>query len=136
LKRRWSLLVFALFALGCGRGDGSATVRVTGNVTLDGAVIDVGTIDFVPLGSQQGRSTTAQIVEGAYEADVAPGRVRVYFHATRESGRTIEMFDQPTPERINVIPPHYQQGLEIEVDMHDTTHDFDLSADADGSSSR
>lgn len=116
-----------LVALGCSDENDFPTVRISGQVLLDGVAIDQGTIDFVPIGSQKGRSTTAKISAGAYDADVAPGKQRVYIHATRETGRTVTMFDQAMPERESLIPEHYHQGIDVVVSDGDATHDFDLT---------
>ena len=67
---------------------------VAGQVTLDGAPLAVGAIQFIPLQTDQGRATGGTIQDGQYRLtdDAAPeiGTYRVEIRATRKTGRMVQ----------------------------------------------
>jgi hypothetical protein len=85
LKRSSFVLLLASFALvtiaGCGPS-GPETVRVTGNVTFEGAPVSEGDIVFIPP-EPTGLSTAARITNGVYTMDATPGEKKVEIRATR-----------------------------------------------------
>ncbi len=127
--RRLAPSIIAALAFGGCTGPKFTTTPLAGSVTVDGQPVAEGTINFVPAGVEQGPSTSAPIVAGKYQADVPVGSVRVHFQATRETGKTVDVFGTPQPERVNVIPPQYHGGVAIDVSPQQAQHDFDLQFD-------
>jgi hypothetical protein len=125
--KRWrpGLWLFVVAAAGC-TGEKFDRVTLTGSVTIDGQGVERGTIDFQPLEQGQGPSTTADIAAGKYTAEVPVGKLKVFFHATRETGKMIDVFGKQQPETENIIPAAYQSGIEITVSEGETTRDFAL----------
>ncbi len=117
----------ALLAIaGCGV-QGYPTVRLEGCVRVNGHPIEQGNITFTPLQSDQGASVAARIESGNYVVVKAPrGKVRVDFHAVKETGKTIMQYGKPYPETVNVIPEKYRAGLEIAIDGDNLHKDFSL----------
>ena len=112
---------------GCG-GPGFPTARLEGTVTVDGQPVEKGNISFTPTQADRGSGATATISSGHYVAQGVPqGKVRVYFDATKETGRTTEQFGKQYPETVNVIPEKYRAGLQIEVSGETVNQDFKLS---------
>ena len=126
VKYFFVMMPAVLASLGCGGEPEFDQVRITGTVMIDARPIEEGTINFVPQDADRGRSTAADIVAGKYEADVSLGNVRAYFQATRETGRTITLYDLPHPERVNLIPAPYRQGVEINIGPEDQIRNFEL----------
>ena len=120
-------LLSSLAIVGC-TGAKFDRVTLTGTVTIDGEPIPHGTIDFQPQEQGQGPSATAPISAGKYAAEVPLGKLKVFFHATRETGQMIDVFGKPQPETENIIPPAYQSGIEITVTAGETARDFSLTA--------
>jgi hypothetical protein len=111
---------------GCG-GRGAATARLEGTITVNGQPVTKGIVSFAPLKPDHGRGSTATIVDGRYSVRDAPtGKVRVSFHAVKDTGRTVTQFGKPYPEVIDIIPDKYRAGLEIEVGGDMTNQDFNL----------
>ena len=116
-----------LLAIGC-NGPKFTTVPLSGNVTIDGQPVAQGTIDFQPQEQGQGPSASAPIVDGKYAAEVPAGKLKVFFHATRETGKMVDVFGKPTPETENIIPSAYQAGVEFTAAAGEATHDFSLTS--------
>lgn len=97
-------------------------------MTLDGQPLAEGTIAFVSQARSGGPSATAQIVAGRYRAQAVPrGKVLVYLHATKDTGRTVEVTrGLPEPEVVNVIPEQYRNGVAIDVASESVKRDFEL----------
>ena len=129
---RTTLALIGLLAVagmaGCG-GPGFPSARLEGTVTVDGQPVETGNISFTPTQADRGSGATATISGGRYVAEGVPqGKVRVYFDATRETGRTIEQFGKPYPETVNVIPEKYRAGMEIDVSGEEVNQDFKLTS--------
>lgn len=76
--RLWTLAILGLCLLaGCGSGDPLGRKAISGTVTLDGAPVKAGTINFDPKGSGITTSSGANITDGkfaiAQEVGVPPG---------------------------------------------------------------
>ena len=113
---------------GCGGATPSKfpTAMLKGAVTIDGAPVERGQLNFQPLGS--GQSATAVIEQGQYSLNAAPhGKVRVVFTITRETGKMNTEYSQPIPEVENLVPAADRSGREIDV-SGDGTHDFALTS--------
>jgi hypothetical protein len=123
---RMAGLVVLVFVAGCGR-TGPPTATLEGSVTLDGKPLEKGTISFVSQ-EKTGGSATAEIVAGPYRAEHVPrGKVLVYLHATKDTGRMVEiMKGSPQQEIINIVPEKYRAGITIEVTEPVVHRDFDL----------
>ncbi len=120
--------VIALLPLLVRGGPGYSTAKLAGTVTIDGTPIAAGTITFTPLEGNRGLGQPAEIKAGRYEASNVPqGKVRVDFHATRETGKMVDFFGKPTPEVENLIPAHYRTGLPLEVTGDNPQQDFKLT---------
>jgi len=118
-----------VFLAGCGKESDGRSARLKGRVTLDGAAIAEGTINFLPEKSGQAPPASAQIADGYYDARAVPlGKVRVQIVATRETGRMIPGSSQPVPEVLSIIPPRYAQGIPIEVTSENPEQDFPLTS--------
>lgn len=139
LKASWkagcalALAVCCVAFAGCAPKDG--LVPIKGTVTLDGAPIEKGTVNFAPKG---GSGTTAggAIVNGKYEARVSPGKMAVTIYAQKS-----EKIENPTQEQIergiteikvDVVPAKYNRASTLEVDIVEGQKDpvdFELTTD-------
>lgn len=127
--RRFAIALAAAFVVAGCNPAAFPTVRLEGRVTIDGQPVEKGQINFASSQQGGGPSATAQIVAGRYVADRVPqGKVRVYFDATRQTGKTVEHYGQQWPEIVNIVPQKYRGGIEIEVAGKTATYDFDLQS--------
>lgn len=122
-----TVVVGAFVVLGC--SSQPATIHLHGEVTVDGQPVDRGNVSFIPESPQQGSAFSTEIRDGRYEADVPAGPLRVYFQATRETGRMIDVFGKPQPETENIIPGRYQGGLRIDASTSDPLQNFHLTTE-------
>lgn len=113
-----ALAVCCVAFVGCAPKDGLTPVK--GTVTLDGAPIEKGTINFAPKGGP-GTATGALIVDGKYEARVSPGKMAVTIYAQKA-----EKIENPTQEQIergitenlvDIIPAKYNRASTLEADI-------------------
>lgn len=128
-----ALAVCCVAFVGCGPKDGLTPVK--GTVTLDGAPIEKGTINFAPKGGP-GTATGAPIVDGKYEARVSPGKMAVTIYAQKA-----EKIENPTQEQIDrgitenivdIIPAKYNRASTLEADIAEGQKepvDFALTTD-------
>lgn len=81
------------FVAGCG-GESKNTIKVSGNVTVEGAPVEKGSITFVPA---DGNTTSAGgvIVDGKYTADVPPGEKKVMVLGTKVVGTELVLEGVP-----------------------------------------
>jgi hypothetical protein len=122
------LALVSVAVLGCGAEKRENTVQVEGQVKLDGQPLAEGNMQILPEGKTRGRPDGAIIADGRYTAQNVPlGKVRVIINATKETGRMMTDTSEPYPERINIIPPRYRDGIVIEVKEGDEARDFDLT---------
>jgi hypothetical protein len=113
---------------GCGdSGPSFPVANLAGSVSIDGAPVAQGNINFIPTGPQQAPATMAKIVDGRYDARNVPlGTVLVRFSAGRETGEMNTEHDAPFPIVENLIPEAYWDGIEVDVTGDDPQRDFDL----------
>jgi len=116
--------------------EGAQRFAVSGKVTVEGTPVDVGTISFLPAGSEQ-RVAGGTIADGVYavEEDMGPngGPYKVEIHWHKKTGKQYmdrdagEMYD----ERKEGLPARYHTSTELtaEVTAKQTTFDFDLQSE-------
>jgi hypothetical protein len=133
-----ALLVCLLACVGCG---GSGTVAVRGAVTLDGAPLQNGEIEFSPSSGTSGPTAGAVIENGQYEVPAVEQGLRaggVYdVRITSLQGRGNFAKDPNAPggkrEALeNVIPPRYNETTELQITVSaesgESVHDFELTS--------
>ena len=121
-----------LLAAGCGQG--TEMPEVAGTVTVDGALIDEGTIRFVSL-DRKGPTAGTMIRAGKYRVAVPVGRKRVQIEAFRPGGSPrhntypgmadMQSTVQFLPARYNV---ETRLGAEITADAEKRPLDFELKS--------
>ena len=127
-----------LLQTGCGESVSShPTVKLAGQVSVAGQPIDEGRISFFPVTKSAkegvnaadggGQADSCPIAAGGYQvARVPKGKVLVTFSAIRETGKIVHEHDHDFPERVSIIPPKCQAGIEIQMDADNAALDFDL----------
>jgi len=127
----WATLVPTI---GCSR-EPLPGAHLAGKVTIQGQPVPAdaeGRIRFMPTSPGQGPPVETTIQNSRYEIrNVPKGKQRVFFYITRRTGRVI--LNQTSPdayphqeERENLVPPRFQQGVEIEVSADNLQLDFHL----------
>ncbi|WP_437224315.1 hypothetical protein SH661x_003576 [Planctomicrobium sp. SH661] len=121
------------FAVGCG-GGGDNRASITGNVSLDGAPVENGTIRFL---AENGPTAGGTITAGKYEIPptLGPmvGKNKVEIRAEKKTGKQIPV-GSPAPagtmmdETVESIPDQYntKSTLTVDVVAGKNTKDFDL----------
>jgi hypothetical protein len=128
-SRFWflSIVCCLVWVTGCGPSDG--LVQVGGTVTFDGAPIPEGTIQFRSLDGDQ-KAYAASILDGKYEARIAPGPASVEVRASRViEGKFVESNPgELDPVGEMYIPEKYNSRteLKITVQSNKTDENFDL----------
>ena len=94
---------------------------VDGEVTIDGAAVKEGTLQFMPAPGTKGQVAQANIVDGKFAAKNVPiGKLRVMFNITRKTGKMITEYSTPYPEVEDMVPEQYRSGIEVTVNEKDT----------------
>ena len=111
--------------VGCQKNDGLCSVE--GTVTLDGAPLAEGTINFGPMAGSHGTATGAKITDGKYSARASAGEMVV----TVRSQKRETVQDPDHGEMITateIIPEKYNQQSELKATIQPgkNTFDFDL----------
>lgn len=127
----WVAAILLVSAVGCGDGMGP-TAHLAGKVTLFGKPVPSdaeGSITFIreqPQGKKA--SVTVPVVAGQYDSPETPqGNLRAFIALSRKgkkrkSARTGEHYQ----EIVNILPPKYATGIQLEVNGDDTSRNFDL----------
>jgi hypothetical protein len=117
------LLLVAIVAVGCSRGDPQGRRAITGTVTLDGTPLAKGNIQF-QSDQPSGPTTGAVIAAGKFsiptEKGLPPGKYRVRIFATKPgTGEATPgtMPGEPIPPAEEMIPPEYNSQSENFVDV-------------------
>jgi hypothetical protein len=133
-----SVIAAAILAVGC---DAGPNLRgVSGSVTLDGAPVADGSIEFTPVEGTKGQIAGAAIKEGRYAVPehhgvLIGGTYKVAIVSMRKTGRAVEGFTdgagRPLPEFENYIPAKYNDETELEITISDddSPSDFVLQGD-------
>lgn len=125
--------IIASAVTGCSSApSGPKTYPVSGTVTFAGLPVEQGKILFRHLAGDE-RGYSAEIVAGAYEAEVEAGPMRVEITASRVvPGKFTEVNPgEKDPVYEMYIPKQYnaKSVLEIEVAPEKNEHSFELKAD-------
>jgi hypothetical protein len=97
----------ALLASGCSAA-GDKPVKVSGTVLLDGSPMPEGEISFITEGEPPAIGT---IRNGAFEADVKPGKRRVEVRRWETVAAPKETtIKAEAPNRINKLPPRFNDA--------------------------
>jgi hypothetical protein len=141
MKSWWFLacvLASCLFALaaGCGADNPLGRKAISGNVTLDGAPIANGSVNFQPMQSG-GVSSGAVITAGKYsivaEQGLPTGKYRVVINATDAAAGQLPAGAMPgddVPEAKELVPPEWNEKSEHMIDVTDKSaqeFNFDIS---------
>lgn len=123
------VVVMGLFVIaGCGKG--TARLKISGEVTLDGAPLDGGSIRFTLLGSETTLTSGAMIHNGEYkipkQKGLLPGTYHLEISAPDTDGPTTMARATPggpgIPVAVERIPPEYN------IDSNKT---IEVTADGD-----
>lgn len=115
------------FVYGCGDGSGNRK-EVKGTVKLHGALLDNGSIEFIPLATSGDGATKsgAMITKGAYVIPKAlglvPGKYKVIISAGDGKTPAANPDEPPGPTGANIIsvdliPPEYNVDSKQEVEV-------------------
>jgi hypothetical protein len=131
---RPAVLLLLAIATGCAQS-GLARRIVHGSVTCGGKKVARGIVRFVPIGSTQGPTTAARIIDGQYRADnrdgVPLGRHRVEISARRATGKKIQTPEGQTVDELAEVGSAAYAGAqsplvaEVKADG-DGQFDFDV----------
>jgi hypothetical protein len=133
--------------VGCNGETEPLTMRVWGDVTLDGKPLDEGSIVFSPAENTAGGSAGGGIKQGRYDVPstaglVSGGKYRVEITALRPVGKQlpniIERGGPPLQASENYIPPTYNAKTTLAVTVSDDSskNQFDFKLLAKASKSR
>jgi len=124
-----AIAVMMLVVPGC-RGDG--TVKISGKVTVDGEVVETGSIAFAPL---DGKTSVegAEIINGEYKAKVPPGdkivRIRGMKLQPTEVYDVVSKTTHVSSTAIRITDVKYEaekSPLQATITKNGEVHDFDL----------
>lgn len=139
-------LLLGILLAGCHSDAGPPRAVVSGTVSYQGKLLEVGEIRFIPTKGTTGPVCIAPISGGKYRADhrggavVGAARVEIYgYHADPNDSASTQDPNRPDfggprqagPSLIQFLPPKYntQSQLEtvIEPDLRELNRDFTLS---------
>ena len=128
------LFFLAAFLCGCG-GPSYSSLTVSGRVTIDGAAVPKGYVQFGPVGDTSGPAVAAEIHDGDYRCEKVPqGKVRATFIAQAAEPTTV--FDKANncthevPK--DILPPSCRDGLPAEITAGENRLDFPLKSKGPG----
>ena len=123
------IALLAATSAGCS-GDGLHSI--SGSVTLEGQMLENGTIEFLPADGR-GPTAGAIIERGRYSVRMAPGPKTVRIHGFKKVGQGPAAPGDPTSPMIDVnqqiVPAKYNthSGLHCEVTSDKLAYDFALT---------
>ena len=105
-----------VLSAGCGS---EPKAEVSGTVTLDGAPIENGAIQFYPVGAN-GQTAGAGIENGKYKVSTSVGEMTVTINASKVVGKQ-KMYDTPDSPVIDkvveILPPEYNSMSTLKVTL-------------------
>jgi hypothetical protein len=122
--------VVCLF-LACGCGAGGKRAAVSGKVTLDGELLETGSITFQPIEGTESPSAGAAITRGAYDIPRTKGPTagvfRVEIRAKRKTGKQIPAGSPAPPgtmvdEVVEVVPARYNKESTLRAEVKPGTN--------------
>ena len=124
--------------LGCGGGDGLNRKAISGKVTVDGAAVPNGSVNFEPL-YQGGVGSGAVITKGAYKIEqkdgLPPGKYRVQI--TGDDGTNFGVSpgkmpgDEDMPPIKQLVPASWNSGSKHEIEVKaEGPFEFDFAIDS------
>jgi len=125
-----SVIAFAIMAMSGCFSDG--TVRISGKVTVDGELVETGSIAFAPA---DGNTSVegAEIVNGEYKAKVPPGEKIVRIRGMKlQPSEVFDAVSQKThvsSTAIRITDAKYEAAdspLKATITKNGEVHDFDL----------
>ena len=113
-------LVLAILTACLSCGSGGSLNSISGQATVDGSPVDVGTIRITPASDPESRGSGGPIIDGQFQVTMSeglePGSYSVAVQASRKTGRTVKdpqrgevpeilplvLADSPKPVELNV----------------------------------
>jgi hypothetical protein len=123
-------IAFVILALAGCSGDG--TVKISGTVTVDGVLVETGSIAFAPA---DGKTSVegAEITNGGYQAKVPPGakivRIRGMKLQPSEVYDAVSKTTHVSSTAIRITDIKYEAAhspLQVTITKNGEKHDFDL----------
>lgn len=88
----WSFIL--IIFIGCSP---NSTVSLKGKVLLDGEVVEMGSVSFLPMGMEGAIKVAAEITQGKYAVKegqgLVPGKYKVEIHWSKGTGKKIASAD-------------------------------------------
>ncbi len=124
-------VMFLLLLVGCGSSDRAS---VNGTITLDGKLVESGSITFFPSEGTKGPSAGATIKDGYYEINTANkgvviGKNRIVLNANHKTGRRMPNPFDPTvmiDEVVQAFPPEYSTESKVIRDIQSGENQINL----------
>jgi hypothetical protein len=111
------VLVLAVIVSGIGCSPQGPQSTVRGTVTLDGAPLADGLINFVAV-DLQSPTAEAKIADGRFEVAVPPGEKRVEIRAPKVTGKK-KVYDTPESPTVDIVeerlPSRYNSQSELQM---------------------
>jgi len=131
----WRAVLFVLLGLsaaGLLSGCGPATATISGEVKVNGALLQKGVISFVPA-DNTGAPVTAEITNGKYEVKTTAGKKFVQISAPVVTGKRKESPAENAPMieiTTESLPAKYHSKTELTFDVQPggNTKNWDLEA--------
>lgn len=127
----WMLCLMCM--LGC--GEKSNRVTVSGNVTLDGEPIEIGTIRFVDK-SGLVPSAAGPIENGKYSVQIEPGEKKVMIQGYKVDGylSMVGPSGEKAPNLVPIVPDAYnsERASLLTTSITEAVDDLDFECDSKG----
>ncbi len=107
---------------GCGQNGPSS---ISGTVTLNGAPVDMGTVEFIPADGK-GQIAVGTIEAGKYSAEIMPGPKNIVIEVQKKLGERHYRPGDPNTPLVPITQPLGRKEIAREVNSEETTIDFEL----------
>ena len=117
LVRALCLTLVSTLVVTCGCGPESKMASITGNVTINGAPPEKGSISFIPVDGMT-PTTGASLEKGKFTSEVPIGESKVEIRVPKVVGKKklYDTADSPEQEIMEeVLPPKYNESTELRV---------------------